>query len=414
MNWGLTMNKSGIVARRELGSTLGRTSFRLMTALIPVLGLVAVIGFLVFQAVRSEGAPEEKTIGYVDATSSFDGAFEQGLVTFKPYGDEAAAIGALLDDEIDQLYVIPVNYLETGVVLEVKREERGLSIDTSSTTTLRRFLVDNLLEGAVSEYQIERVRQPVVLATLEVDESGAPVKDDPLNVAHLAFFLGLGVLIVISIMTSAGYILQGLNEEKENRIMEVLLSSVSPSQLMLGKLLGLGAAGLIQVVLWAISGVALLLLLGSGDIDLPELTLPPPVPLLLGLAYFFLGYALFGTLMAALGAITTSQRESSQISFIVIFPAVAPTWFITPMLTNPDSTLATVLTLIPFTAPVTALFRIALGAIGPLELALSMALMLGTIFLTVLLTQRLFRVYLLMYGRRPGIREMGRTLMSGR
>ena len=407
------MNKVLIVSRRELGATIARTSFKVMTAIVPVLGLLAVITVFIVQAVRSEDTPEEKTIGYVDATQMFDSAQEQGLVTFRRYQDEEVATRALLDGEIDQLYVILPDYLKMGVVVEVKRGERGVSIDNSSTAPLRRFLVDNLLEGAVSEQQIARVRQPVELATVEVDEDGTLVEDDPINEAHLIFFLGLGLLIVTSIFTSAGFLLQGLNEEKENRIMEVLLSSVSPGQLMLGKLLGLGAAGLIQVISWAISGGALFLVLGAGNIDIPDITLPGPGPMLLGLAYFFLGYALFGTLMAALGAVTTSQRESSQISFIVVMPAMAPAWVLTQLLRDPDGVLATVLTLIPLTAPVTALLRIALGAIGPLELVLSMALMLVAIFLTVLLTQRLFRVYLLMYGRRPGIREMARTLMSG-
>jgi ABC-2 type transport system permease protein len=406
------VNKVLIVSRRELGATLGRTSFKIMTAIVPVLGILAVISVFVFQAVRTEGPPQEKTIGYVDATQMFDSAQEQDLVTFRRYHDQEVAVQALLDGEIEQLYVISPDYLETGFVAEVKREDKGLPIDGAATSALRRFLVENLLEGVVSEQEIARVRQPANLTTVEVDETGTPV-DEPLNLPHLLFFLGLGLLIVMSIFTSAGYLLQGLNEEKENRIMEVLLSSVSPGQLMLGKLLGLGAAGLLQVFTWAIAGAALLLVLGSSSIDVPEITLPSPGPMLLGLTYFFLGYALFGTLMAALGAITTSQRESSQISFIVVLPAMAPAWVLTPLIKNPDGTLATVLTLIPVTAPVTSLLRIALGAIGPLELVLSMALMLVAIFLAVLLTQRLFRVYLLMYGRRPGIREMARTLIGG-
>ena len=406
------MDKSLIVARRELRVMLSRTSFKFFTALVPALGLLALIAFFVFQAVRTEGPPEEKTIGYVDATSMFGGALEQGLVTFRPYEDEADAIDAFLDGEIDQLYVIPADYLTEGIVLEVRREEKGLPIDGESTGALRRFLVDNLLAEAASEQQIQRVQQPVNLATIEVDETGTPV-DESLNLQHLLFFLGLGLLIVISIFTSAGYLLQGLNEEKESRIMEVLLSSVSPGQLMLGKLVGLGAAGLFQVFVWVISSAVLLWVLSRSDIDALEITLPPAGPMLLGMAYFFLGYALFGTLMAALGAITTSQRESSQISFIVVLPAMAPAWFFEPLLKDPEGALARMLTLIPLTAPVTTLLRIALGAIGPLELVLSMALMLGAIILAVLLTQRLFRVYLLMYGRRPGIREMARTLMSG-
>ena len=136
--------------------------------------------------------------------------------------------------------------------------------------------------------------------------------------------------------------------------MEVLLSSIKPEHLMFGKLIGLGAASLLQFAVWIVAGAGFLLALNL-IIDLPfELTrelVPSPGRLLVAFAYFLLGYALVGTLLAAIGAVTTNQRQAGNITAFVILPAVAPMWFMVVLLEDPEGTLARVLSFVPITAP---------------------------------------------------------------
>ena len=147
--------------------------------------------------------------------------------------------------------------------------------------------------------------------------------------------------------------------------MEILLSSVSPDQLMLGKVLGLGAAGLVQIGVWMLSIVGLLNGIGLVLDDAPTMALPSTPIIAVGFAYFLLGYAFFATLMAALGAVTTSQRESQQLTAIIILPAVAPFWFAFAVIDDAGGLVPQVMTYIPFTAPTMSLARLALDAIGP-------------------------------------------------
>lgn len=407
------MDKITIVMSHEFRVTLRRTSFRLITAALPTLAVLGVAGIFIFQAVSTERAPTTTTVGYVDGTGLFTGFREQGLVTFQPFLNREAGVRALLADEIKGLYLIPSDYLETGRVVQVKERRPGIPLDEEGTAALKGFLLDNLLAGQMAPERTDRVRQPVVLGTMEVDAEGQPV-EEAMDFGHFFFFLGLGFLIVLSILSVSGYLLQGLNEEKENRIMEVLLSSLTPERLMLGKLLGLGAAGLAQVGVWVVTGLVLFQVLRSSGLNLPQVSLPSVPLILLALLYFGLSYAFVGAIMASLGAVTTSQREASQITFIFALPFVAPMWVLSQLIQSPDSTLAQVLTLIPFTSPLTSLIRVAMNAMQPVDLAISLLVLALATVLSVLLALRLFRTYLLMYGQRPGIRQIARTLVLGR
>lgn len=195
--------------------------------------------------------------------------------------------------------------------------------------------------------------------------------------------------------------------------MEVLLSSIKPEHLMFGKLAGLGAASLLQIALWAVTAVAFLLVLNL-IVELPfELNsefIPSPGSLLTAFAYFLLGYALIGTLLAAIGAVTTNQRQAGNISAFVIVPAIAPMWFMITFLENPEGTVARVLSFIPFTAPVASLTRLSLGGMGGVEVILSLLSLAISVVIVVGLTARLFRAYLLAYGQQPSLGNLVRTL----
>ena len=424
------MHKTWLVARHEFSVTLGRLSYRIFAASVPVLAIVALIGIAVFDAVRSDdtsidgSSPTanevEATYGYVDLTTGQDGrplftAHElQGDTRFVSYRYQEQATQALLDGHISRLFVFPADYLETGAVVEIRKERAGVvDIDGDGHSgALRGFVLDNLFEGRVDPEELERIRTPYRLVTVEVSDTGAPAESD-VDVGRILTFVAAGILLVVSGFTASGYLLQGLTEEKENRIMEVLLSSIKPEHLMFGKLAGLGAASLLQIALWAVTAVAFLLVLNL-IVELPfELSsefIPSPGSLLIALAYFLLGYALMGTLLAAIGAVTTNQRQAGNISAFVILPSVAPMWFLSVLLENPDAMLARVLSYVPITAPVTSLARLSLGGMGDLEVFLSLLTLAVGVAVVVWLTARLFRAYLLAYGQQPSLGNLIRTL----
>ena len=214
----------------------------------------------------------------------------------------------------------------------------------------------------------------------------------------------------MAIFSSSSYLLQGLGEEKENRIMEILLSSVSTRQLLTGKVLGLGAAGLVQIVVWLLSAV-FLIQLASTTIGGVINTLQIPGNLLvLSIVYFLLGYLFFAVLMAGVGAIGATARESQQISMLFIMPVWIPFWVLFFLVRNPNHVVNTILTMIPFTAPTMVFIRLGTSGIPTWELVLSISLLVAAIIGALVLASKAFRVFLLMYGKTPRIGEIIRSL----
>ena len=163
---------------------------------------------------------------------------------------------------------------------------------------------------------------------------------------------------VLALFTSTGTLLQGLGEEKENRIMEVLLSSLTPGQLISGKVLGLGASGLLQMVIWVVAGLGVLSLASDQIPAFADISLPG-ASALLGILYFVLGYMLFGTLFACVGAITPTAREGNQLVPIFVIPAIIPFYASYLIQSDPSGAFARVLTFFPLSAPVAVLVRLA-------------------------------------------------------
>ena len=422
----VAMRKTWLVARHEFSVTLGRLSYRIFAASVPVLAIVALIGIAIFQAVSSDNTfqedtatrPKAVTFGYVDRTMGeggqplFTGFQRQGDTVFAPYADQEAATRELLEGRIDRLFVFPADYLETGTVLEVRKERAGLFDAGGQNSALRRFVVENLFAEQFGSERLERIVTPYRLVIDEVSESGVPADEDA-DPSDSLLFIAASILLLVSVFTASGYLLQGLTEEKENRIMEVLLSSIKPEHLMFGKLIGLGAASLLQIAVWTVASGGFLLVLNL-IIDLPvELTrelVPSPARLLIAFAYFLLGYGFIGTLLAAIGAVTTNQRQAGNITAFVILPAVAPMWFMVVLLENPEGTLARVLSFVPITAPVTSLTRLSLGGMDGIDVFLSLAVLTFSVAVVVWLTARLFRTYLLVYGQQPSMGHLIRTL----
>jgi len=382
-----------------------------MTLIVPLVALLAIGGFQLISGVAEPPVAGEVTIGYVDKSGGFEGYTQQDKVNLVRFDTPDDATEALVEGDIKEYFVIPPDYISTGVV-SLYTLEKQLVAPEDIATAIRNFLLSNLLEGKVPAATVDRVEAPLNLVTTRLTETGA-IAPEQGGFGTFIIPVVFGILLVFAIIFSSTYLLQGLVEEKENRLIEILLSSVSARQLLTGKVFGIGAAGLAQVGVWVISASLLLSLASStfgGFISTIQL---PANFLVLAVVYFILGYLLFAVLSAGIGAISSSSREGQQLIGIFTLPLLIPIWFMSLLMLFPDNPIWVVLTIFPITAPVAVMIRLGVSDIPAWQLAASIAVLGLSIIGTLLLTSRVFRTYLLMYGKRPKFGEIIRSLRSG-
>jgi len=217
----------------------------------------------------------------------------------------------------------------------------------------------------------------------------------------------------MTIFTSSGYLLQSVAEEKESRVVEIVVSSIRPVELMAGKVAGLGALGLTQVLVWLLSawgfsGGAVVLLAATGMVSLPLRVLG------LGVVYYVLGYTLYAILMAGVGALGTTMRESQQLAGIFSFFAAVPYMLSGFLFANPNMLIARVLSYFPLTAPTMMMLRLPLAEVPWVDVAGSIVALLLSIPAALWVGAKLFRVGLLIYDKRPTVKEIWFILRGGR
>jgi ABC-2 type transport system permease protein len=232
------------------------------------------------------------------------------------------------------------------------------------------------------------------------DDSLSPTAPPDEN-NFLAFWAPYAVTLIFYflIMGSASLLLSSISKEKENRIMEILLTSVTPRQMLTGKILGLGIVGLGQTLLWVGTGVVLMNLSGR-TFKLPSAISFPPSFLLWGLVFFLLGYAVYASLMAGLGALAPNLREASQVTFIIMLPLIIPLFFSsTVFMQDPNGPIATGLSLFPLSAPVAMMARLSAGGVPWWHPVLAAVLLAGTTMIIVRAVANMFRAQTLVSGK---------------
>ena len=405
------MNKTQLIFRHEFLHTIKRAGFIIMTLIVPVLALLAIGIFQLVSAIIEPSEVERTTIGYVDDIGGFDQYTTQGLIELVCYNTQDDATKALINGNVSEYFVIPRDYTSTGVINHYTMEKQP-EIPAPTVAAIKRFLTSNILAGKVPQATINVIDAPLNLLTTRLTVTGAVSTEQGGwgNVIVPGLF---SFLLAFSVIFSASYMLSGLVDEKENRLIEVLLSSVSTRQLLTGKVLGLGAAGLIQVAVWLVSLPLLLNLASStfggffGAIQLPGNFIA------LGLVYFILGYLFFVVVAAGIGAISTNTREGQQLLMTLTMPVFIPFWFGSLLFMFPNSPIWVVLSVFPVTAPVTTMLRLGVSNVPIWQLAVSI-LVLGLSIIGVLFVAiRVFRIYLLMYGKRPSWGEIIQILRSG-
>ncbi len=228
-----------------------------------------------------------------------------------------------------------------------------------------------------------------------------------------AFPSTIAMVFSLAIFLSANFMLQGIAKEKENKILEILLSSVSFNQLLLGKILGLAILGLIQFSTWIIAGTMIVWLLAPEIFARIFFSFIATQAILLYLLFFILGYLLYASLLAAIGVLTETRGEAQQIGSLLTVFALLPA--LSTMFITSDSTTmyAKAITIFPLTAPITAMIRIFLGTITLWEIILSLSLLLVSTAAIIFVTAKLFRAETLMYGKKFSLKSLIKFVFTG-
>ena len=395
------MNKTNLIFKHEFLQAIKKVGYIVLTFIVPVLALFAIGLFELVTILTEPSAKEVTIVGYVDEVGIFSDQTDQGLIKLIPFALKEEATRALVGGEVSEFIVIPSDFTSTG---SVQRYTLAKELMTPSITAylVESFLTWNLLKDDVSPEIIASIISPVTLDVTRLDENG-DIAQEQGNIGNIIIPGIFSLLLSFALMLGANSLISGLGEEKESRLSEVLFSSVSVRQLLIAKVLALGAAGLLQVLIWLISA-PLLLNLASYSFGgfLSDIQIPANF-LVLGIVYFILSYLLFAVLSITFGSISSSATEAQSLSMIYIMMLFVPLWFFGVLVNFPNSPIWVVLSLFPVTAPVQTMLRLGVSDVPAWQIVTSIGVLGLSVVVGISFSTKIFRSYMLMYGKRPSL-----------
>jgi ABC-2 type transport system permease protein len=400
------MNKLWEVMAFEYARHVFRKRFLFALLSLPL--FVSIMAFVIFLLVRSEF--NLTPVGYVDHSGLLTGPDaiknDGSWVGLKQFESEEGAQEALNSEEIQAYYVLSSDYLDTRQTKLVALEEPS-GLATSQFTQLVRA---NLLSQFPADV-VHRLSQGNQLIVQSLDGSRQFVQGDWLGFI-LPFMVGF--IFLVAVFATSGYLLQAVVEEKENRTMELLVTTISPNKLMAGKIVGIIAVGWTQLIAW-FGMVVLLAVVGSLFFTLPEWISFPTSYLALAMILFVPAFIMLAALMVAVGATLTDAQEAQQVTSLFTLPLFIPFWFAITLINQPNGPVAVGLSFFPFTAPITLAIRAGFAPIPTWQLVLSLSLLIIFALAAVWFAGRAFRLGMLRYGQRVpwqeflGINTKGET-----
>ncbi|MFM6975896.1 MAG: ABC transporter permease [Sphingobacteriaceae bacterium] len=433
------MNKILLIIQREYLSRVKKKSFLLMTFLVPalIIGMYALVAYLTIN-----GGDKINEIKVYDDSGIFAGNFKNdqsikffsGNLSFAEAKKEAAASGEGF------VLHIPADMNQKGSVELFSKKKIGLSALNNLERQMNEILrTKQLKDAGIDPGTLAQIKPDVAIDAKELTADGE--KDSSAGAAYAIGFAA-AILIYMSLFIYGAQVMRGVIEEKTSRIVEVVISSVKPFQLMMGKIIGIGLVGLTQFTLWIVLSTTLVApatkFLMKDKIEAVKTELSSTtkqskvvqqassnpaqsiinaiqtlnLPYILGcfLVYFLGGYLIYSALFAAVGSAVDNETETQQfmlpITLPLLFTYIMSFSFI---VNNPDSTLAFWMSIIPLTSPIAMMVRLPFG-VPDWQLALSIFLLIGGFMFTTWIASRIYRVGILMYGKKANFRELGKWL----
>lgn len=396
------MNKTFMIMAGEVRTTLRRKSFVIIAIVAPlVLGLVALgIGLINRNAMESafveaaaSPAVSSTVAGYVDT-----GNLVRTVPADMPadrlvrYDDAAAAQAALQSGAIAGYYVIAPDYLQSGDVTYVTQDFSVLS-DSLDSGPIQQLLLINILGGDAS--LASAVQQPFQVQATSLAPVAAPSEEGWISEMFPLFMV---LILYMALLIPGGILVNALIDEKKNRVMEVLMTSVSPAQMVTGKVAALGLLGLLMTalwlgVLWAISRF------GGSALSIPAGFSIPTGLLVWALIYFLGGYAIYGAQFAGIGALAPDVNQTKSVTWIVMLPIIVAYMFMAVAFDNPTGPFALFLSIFPLTSSVAMIGRMAATEVPLWQAVLAAVLQFVTAYFIIRLTARMFRAQYLLTGQ---------------
>ena len=404
------MNKTYLIFKHEFLLAIRRPGFIILTLIVPVMALLG-IGIIELVSKLSDASANEITvIGYVDEVGVFDSQTNEGFDRLVSFSSVEEAGNALARQEISEYIIIPSDYLSSGTIKRYTLEKEPQT-PAATVAYIKSFLTGNLLKEKVPPKVITLVVSPLKMEVSQITEKG-DIALEQNNIGNVIIPAVFSLLLSLALMFGATSLISGLGEEKENRLIEVLFSSVSVRQLLVGKTLALGTAGLLQVLVWLISAPLILNLASSSFGGFMSSIQLPANFLILGIIYFVLGYLLFAVLSIGIGAISSNAREGSQLSMFYVMLGFVPLWFSSLLVAFPNSSIWVFLSIFPITAPVQTMLRLGVTDIPAWQILTSIGVLILSIIVGLFLSIKIFRMHMLMHGKRPGFAEIRLNLKN--
>ncbi len=440
------MHKSFLILKREYLTRVRKKSFIILTLLVPFL----FAGFTILPAwLAMQDDEEERTIGVYDASNQFSLRWEDTEFTNFEFIPEAEFESIQNDMKSSKYYAvlhIPEDILNTNrarllsdkqVTFDIKNMIGG-KLENLIESDKKAVIID---ESGIPdlEEKLEAARTRIQLETIKVDDKGGAVKSS----TEIAMAVGYaaGFIIYMFVFIYGAMVMRGVMEEKTSRIVEVIISSVKPTQLMFGKIVGIGLVGLTQIVFWLIliflivTGMQVFLtpdqaelmqqsqnmmaanpqLQGAAQenavLNIIDMVGNLNIPLILGsfLFYFLGGFLMYSSLMGAVGAAVDHEEEAQQLMLPITIPLIFSIIILFPVVKNPEGALAFWASMVPLTSPVIMMVRVPYGV--PLwELLLSMGILVASIYGTIWVAGKIYRTGILMYGKKVNFKEIVKWL----
>ena len=436
------MSMISLIIKREFIAKVRNKSFIVMTFLSPLL----FVGIAVFVSYLASMKADTKQIAVHDETGLFVADFMAKNKKDSEYQyldlsvlDVKALKDSITQERFEGVLQIP----KTASIAELDKKIQFISNDSPSITFIEE--VQDILDKKITQLNFQSAKLDTVAihkaqSNINISLSKASGEESlkGLNEIKIAIGGAFGYLIMMFIVIYGNMVMRSVIEEKTNRIIEIIISSVKPFQLMMGKIIGTSLAGILQFLIWAIIGLGLFLgaslffgvnlgptskvppevmqaaqheIASTAQLYIAELwNLPIGTLLTCFVIYFIGGYFLYSSFYAAIGAAVDNETDSQQFLLPIIMPLIFGVYigFFT-VINDPHGTVATIFSIVPLTSPIVMLMRIPFGV--PLwQILLSMVLLFGTFLLVVWFASKIYRVGILMYGKKPSWKELYKWL----
>ena len=428
------MDKIWLVIQREYLARVKKKSFLLATLITPLI-FPAIMGIFVWISLEDEGGDALRIIEVVDENKMFFlESSEQYAFSFSDTDKEEAKKMVQEGDRYGFLYIPEFKLEDPQGIVFYGEENPSMSLISYLENNLRKKIEEQrLFESGIDPKIINEVRTNVGIRSITLDEKGGETVND----ATVNYALGFltGILIYIFIFVYGNQIMQGVIEEKSSRIVEILVSSLKPFQLMLGKIVGIGAVGLTQFLIWVVLiGTLTTFVMVYLGMQMPQQTamemanpeLANSIPqtsnvaeimqvisginflgLVLSFLFYFLGgYLLYGAMFAAIGSAVEAPSEAQQFMFPVTIPLIAAYMgLFVFVLNDPNSSASFWLSIIPLTSPIAMMGRVSYG-VPWTDLVLSMSLLIAGFLFTTWMAGKIYRIGILMHGTKPSYKTL--------